>query len=299
MLLLAAFLAVQQQKPLTNEGSHGAGKGKTIVLLAGDEEYRSEEGLPQLAKILAVRHGFKCIVLFSLNRKGEIDPNEQANEPGIEALDKADLCVMQLRFRHWPDDQMKHFVDYYKSGRPILALRTSTHAFDYPPDSASSYKDFGWRSTTWPGGFGKQGLGETWVSHWGEHGKEATLGLPEPNSKHPILIGVDQLFGTTDVYEAHPPADAQILFRGLVLTSFDPKAPPAHRSKKTSQGTDQDINNPAMPIVWTRGHTVTTTLGAGSRVTSYLGKNLAAAGTPPAFQDFDAFPGFTGGVFVG
>jgi hypothetical protein len=38
--------------------------------------------------------------------------------------------------------------------------------------------------------------------------------------------------------------------------------------------------------------------GAGSRVTAYLGKALAADSTPVDFA-FDAFPGFTGGVFVG
>ncbi len=44
---------------ITFEGKSGPGKGKHIVLVSGDEEYRSEEGLPQLAKILAERHGFK------------------------------------------------------------------------------------------------------------------------------------------------------------------------------------------------------------------------------------------------
>ncbi len=38
---------------------------------------------------------------------------------------------------------------------------------------------------------------------------------------------------------------------------------------------------------------------AGSRVTAYLGKNIAPAGTPPTALDFDSFAGFTGGVFVG
>ena len=104
--------------------------GKSIVFLAGDEEYRSEEGLPQLAKILAFRHGFKCTVLFSINGKGEIDPDRHDNQPGLAALDTADLCVMLLRFREWPDAQMKHFDDYLRRGGPILALRTSTHAFD-------------------------------------------------------------------------------------------------------------------------------------------------------------------------
>ena len=38
--------------------------------------------------------------------------------------------------------------------------------------------------------------------------------------------------------------------------------------------------------------------GAGSRVTAYYGKDFAG-GSPPAGFAFDAYPGFTGGVFVG
>ena len=44
-----------------------APRGKHVVLIAGDEEYRSEEAMPQLGKILAVHHGFKCTVLFSID----------------------------------------------------------------------------------------------------------------------------------------------------------------------------------------------------------------------------------------
>src|SRR5438094_7674167 len=67
------------------EGKNGRGLGKQVVLLSGDEEYRSEEGLPQLAKILAQRHGFKCTVLFAINpADGTIDPNVRTNMPGAE-----------------------------------------------------------------------------------------------------------------------------------------------------------------------------------------------------------------------
>src|SRR5512136_1838308 len=114
------------------QGKAGPGQGKHIVFLAGDEEYRSEEGLPMLAKILAARHGFKCTVAFSLNpADGTIDPLTLTNMPGMSALDSADLCVMGLRFRELPDPQMKHFADYLSAGKPIIALRTSTHAFKY------------------------------------------------------------------------------------------------------------------------------------------------------------------------
>lgn len=266
-LAVLAALTLQTHPWVTYQGKAGPGKGKSIVFLSGDEEYRSEEGLPQLAKILAERHGFKCTVLFSINPKGEIDPNVQDNEPGLEALDKADLCVMLLRFRQWPDDQMKHFVDYYRSGRPIIALRTSTHAFDYPAGSSSPYRDFGWQSKTWPGGFGKQVLGETWVSHWGDHGKQATLGVVEPGETSPMLRGVKELFGTTDVYEASPPTDVEILIRGEVLTGLNKTDQPATNAKKTAAGSEQRVNEPMMPIAWTRrrGNMVlVTTMGAAT-----------------------------------
>src|SRR5438874_3208044 len=116
------------------EGGQGPGKGKHIVLVSGDEEYRSEEALPQLAKILAKHHGFKCTVLFAINPDdGTIDPKNTHNIPGLEALDNADLMVIFTRFRDLPDEQMKHVVKYVASGKPIVGMRTATHAFNIPP----------------------------------------------------------------------------------------------------------------------------------------------------------------------
>ncbi|MEO8522590.1 MAG: hypothetical protein ABI603_14570, partial [Acidobacteriota bacterium] len=45
---------------VTYEGTAGPGRGRHIVFLAGDHEYRSEETLPELARLLARRFGFKC-----------------------------------------------------------------------------------------------------------------------------------------------------------------------------------------------------------------------------------------------
>jgi hypothetical protein len=253
MFLLAAFFLTQSPDRVVYEGGFGPGRGKHVVFLSGDEEYRSEEGLPQLARILATRHGFKCTVLFSLNKQGEIDPKTKDNEPGMEALDSADLCVMLLRFREWPDVQMSHFVSYYLAGKPIIALRTSTHAFDYPANSTSAYTRFGWQSKGWPGGFGKHVLGETWISHWGNHAVQATRGvIAESEVKNPILNGVKDVFGTTDVYEAAPPPDAEMLMNGQVLSGMLPTDPPATDRKKTSHGVEQPVNQPMMPIVWLR-----------------------------------------------
>ena len=248
------------------EGQSGAGKGKHIVFLSGDEEYRSEEGLPMLAKLLATRHGFKCTVLFSINPKdGTIDPNTQTNIPGLAALDSADLCVMLLRFRELPDAEMKHFVDYLNAGKPIIALRTSTHAFAYSRNKQSPYAKFDWQNKEWPGGFGQQVLGETWVSHHGDHGKQSTRGIINEEFKsHPILRGVTDIWGPTDVYGViHLPANASVLVRGQVLTGMSPADPPLEGPK----------NNPMIPLVWLPKYTsesgkpnkiLATTMGAAT-----------------------------------
>ena len=253
--LLAGILKAEDPW-ITYPGGDGPGKGKHIVLLAGDEEYRSEEGLPMLGKILSQRHGFKCTVSFSVNDKGEIDPNNQKSLSNPKALDSADAIIMLLRFRTWSDEDYKHFDEACNRGIPILGLRTSTHAFRGKH-----------------GGFGKRVLGEKWVSHWGGHKREACRGVIEPSAKdNPILNGVADMFADSDVYEAYPPKDATILVRGLVLETMDPKSKPSTKQKK-----GRGVNDPAMPVAWTRDHKwpsgktspiFTTTMGAATDLKS-------------------------------
>ena len=253
---------------VTYEPKAGPGKGKHIVLLAGDEEYRSEEALPQLAKILSQRHGFKCTVLFSINKQtGEIDPGTADNEPGLEALDSADLCITSLRYRHWPDEQMKHFADYLAAGKPFIGLRTSTHAFN---GVSGTYK--------WFNDFGKNVLGERWVNHWGSHKKEATKGIIEAAAKSdPLLRGVSDIFGTTDVYEAYPPADAKILVRGQVLKGMNPTDEPAdYKKKRSTDKEEQGVNDPMMAVVWTREYK-----GESGKVNKVLCTTMGAASDLP------------------
>jgi len=87
LLALASAAGSYAADPLIYQGKEGPGKGKHIVFLAGDEEYRSEEGLPMLAQILAVRHGFKCTVLFSLDpadARSIADHHESARHGGAQ-----------------------------------------------------------------------------------------------------------------------------------------------------------------------------------------------------------------------
>ena len=234
------------------DGSDGPGKGKHVVLISGDEEYRSEEALPQLGKILARRHGFKCTVLFAIGKDGTIDPNRNDNIPGLQALRSADLMIIATRFRDLPDVQMEEVVAYVESGRPIIGMRTATHAFNL---KGKTYADYSWNSKEWKGGFGRQVLGETWVSHHGNHGKESTRGIIAPGAKgHPIVRGIKDgdIWGPTDVYEAHPPTNATPIVLGQVLKGM----------KSTDAPVEGKKNDPMMPVAW---------------IKSYIGKQGKAA----------------------
>ncbi len=253
------------------EGKAGPGQGKHIVLVSGDEEYRSEEGLPQLAKILAERHGFKCTVLFAIDKKdGTINPNQNDNILGLEALDDADLLILFTRFRNLPDDQMRHIADYVEAGKPIVGLRTATHAFN--PAKESSFARYGWQSKEWDGGFGRQVLGETWINHHGGHGTQSTRGIIAPGQQdHPILRGIKDgdIWGPTDVYGVRLPlpGDSQPLVLGKVLVGMKSDDKPLEGKK----------NEPMMPIAWTKtyksasgkvGRAFTTTMGASQDLSS-------------------------------
>ena len=246
VILAASISAIAADDFITYEAKDGPGKGKHVVLIAGDEEYRSEEALPMLGKILSQRHGFKCTVLFSVDAEGTINPNNAASLSNPAALDSADAIVTSLRFRKWADADMKHFADAIARGVPVIGLRTSTHAFQVPGTSAFK----GMNS------FGKKTLGEQWVSHWGGHKSEATRGVIEPSAKdEAILRGVTDVFGTSDVYEAYPPADAKILLRGFVLKGMNPTDERAiYTKKRATDNMEQGVNEPAMPVAWTRIH---------------------------------------------
>jgi len=251
------------------DGYDGPGKGKHIVLVSGDEEYRSEEALPQLGKILAKHHGFKCTVLFAIDPEtGQIDPNNRSNIPGLEALSSADLMILALRFRDLPDEQMRYIVEYVESGRPIIGLRTSTHAFNIEGDS--KFGRYSFRSDAWDGGFGRQILGETWIRHHGEHGKQSTRGvIVEEMRDHPIVRGCEDVWGPSDVYQVRLPlpGDSQPLVMGQVLTGMQPDDPPSTDGK----------NDPMMPVAWIKsyegadgkvGRVFCTTMGASTDLES-------------------------------
>ena len=265
---------------------------KHIVLISGDEEYRSEEALPQLAKILSKHHGFKCTVLFAQDpdKPGLVNANYGKNIPGLEALASADMMVIFTRFRALPDNQMQYIDTYLESGKPVMGIRTSTHAFNFQKDSTSNFRQYGnyykGDKTEWADGFGRLVLGENWVNHHGHHKHQSTRGIIAEESKtHPITNGLEDgdVWGSTDVYGVRLPlpGDTQPIILGQVVNregDFDETdifygMKPTDAQIATTNKDGLQLNDPMMPVAWTKSYQIpggqkgkvfTSTLGSSS-----------------------------------
>jgi type 1 glutamine amidotransferase len=243
-------------------GDKGPGLGKQIVFLAGDHEYRSEESLPMLARMLAKHYGFTCKVFITTDpATGFILPGS-SQISGLEALKTADLLVVFLRFQDFPDDQMQHIVDYLDRGGPIVGMRTATHAFQIKRTDAKFVKYTWNRKEDYVGGFGRQILGETWVSHYGANHKQSSRLLLQTANASPatqaILRGVKDVWVQSGGYTADPIAGSEIVALGEILNGMTPDSPPAADKKQ-------------LPVAWHRtyqgaagktGRVFTTTHGA-------------------------------------
>jgi len=247
-----------------------------IVFVSGDEEYRSEEALPMLAKIMNKHHGFNCTVLFAQDpvAPGIINPNYGENIPGLASLANADLMVNFTRFRALPDDQMQHFENYLVSGKPVIGIRTATHAFHFreaAPDSKwAHYGNFHDEDDEWKGGFGRLVLGEKWISHHGHHRHQSTRGIiASGQESHPILTGIENgsIWAPTDVYGVRlpMPGDTQPLVLGQVVNREgeyneddlmfgmrDTDTEIAVANPERLKGANP--NSPMMPVAWTKSY---------------------------------------------
>ena len=248
-----------------------------VVFISGDEEYRSEEAMPALAKIMNTHYGYTCTVLFAQDPEvpGIINPNYGENIPGLESLADADLMVNFTRFRALPDKQMQYFEDYLLAGKPVIGIRTATHAFHFKkaaPDSKwAHYGNFS-EADDWEGGFGRLVLGEKWISHHGHHRHQSTRGIfAEGASSHPVLSGIADgaIWGATDVYGVRlpMPGDTQPLVLGQVVNragEYD-----ENDLEYGMRDTDTEVagvdpekpekgnpNDPMMPVAWIKSYQI-------------------------------------------
>ncbi|QTN33313.1 ThuA domain-containing protein [Akkermansiaceae bacterium] len=238
LALLCGF--AQADTSIVFEGEAGPGLGKHIVFLASDHEYRAEETCPALARILAKRHGFKCTVVFGVDKDGFIEAGS-SNVSGLAALKDADLFFIFARFLNPPEAEMAHIQAYLEKGGPVVGLRTSSHAFKIPGGSPYAKYDFRSKAEGYENGFGHQILGNTWVGHYGTNHKQGTRIQIVPQQKdHSILSGVgDNAFTHAGGYVGKPGPDFTVLTNSQPLVSMDPKA-------------EADSKKPPMPSTWTR-----------------------------------------------
>jgi hypothetical protein len=268
-------------------GGSGIGQGKHIVLISGDEEYRSEEALPLLARILSSNYGFNCTVLFAIDpATGIVNPNVTNNIPGLSNLEKADLMVIFTRFRALPDNQMNQIEQYLLKGKPVLGIRTATHAFNFENPGQYSHYSNGYEGekADWADGFGRLVLGEKWISHHGRHKHESTRGIVSPDAmQHPIARGIrnGDIWGPTDVYGVRLPlpGDSKPVILGEVIQrSGEYAESDIFFGMKPGDSTPVDSkNDPMMPIAWTKsyripggkiGRAFTSTIGASTDLIS-------------------------------
>ena len=198
----------ESPKWLTYPGEDGPGKGKHIVLIAADQEYRSEQAMPMMAKVLSKHHGFDCTVLFGVNDKGEVDPTmpvypekgkeaefKTHNITGLEHLSSADLVIFFPRLLTLPMEQQELIVAYLDSGKPVIALRTANHGFR----GNLPYKIDGKNIN-----FGNDILGGSFMGHHGRWHADSTRGtVVEAMKDHPIVRGVSDIWGPSDVYRTY------------------------------------------------------------------------------------------------
>ena len=252
-------------------GSGTALAGKKVVFLTGDEEYRSEESMPMLAKILEREFGFDTEVGFSVDENGFVDPLEAGSLTKTEELADADLLVLYLRFRSPEEEKFQHILDYLAQGKPIVAFRTSTHAFRFPNEANLSE----WGYQTDPekvhsfGGGEKirEILGQNWITHHGhfDDGKKplTDVAIYEGKSGHPILKGIEPFQAYSWLYHVEGGGDTiagdpELLLEGKSL-----------KSNKEERG-ETDRYPLQNPVAWTKtyegksgteGRVFTTTLG--------------------------------------
>ncbi len=264
LLTLFSLATFSSAAPLVFEGTEGPGKGKHVVFLAGDHEYRSEESMPAIARLLAKHQGFKCTVLFDIDQEGDIVAGEVANMPGMEALDTADLAVVFLRFQQFPAEQMKHFDAYLARGGPVVGLRTATHGFKTMKDDPYAKYSFDSKVSGYELGFGHQVLGQTWVGHYGTNHKQSTrIAIVPDKATHPILRGVKDIWVQAGGYVGKP-TDGEILTMAQPLNGM-------------TQDSPADATKPPMPSEWTRtyksasgktGRVFTTLYGTSEDITN-------------------------------
>ena len=175
-----------------------------VVIAIAEPEYKTWETLPALAeKIWTEDRGFEVKVVIG-------DPNKHTLPGLADALKDADVLVLSARRQALPKDQLDAVRAFLASGKGLLAIRTSSHAFFARGKGPEGHAE-------WPE-FDAEVLGGNYVGHYG--GKEIPqITVAKGAEKRPILDGVNlPHISNGSLYKAKPIAtDAAPLLIGTIV----------------------------------------------------------------------------------
>jgi type 1 glutamine amidotransferase len=223
LALLAAWVIATSVLPAQTSLATQA-KPPTIVLVSGEFEYQSKVTLPAFKQFLETNYTFNCIYL---------ERGKGNDIPGLEALDRADLVIFFIRRMTLPEEQLAKIKNHVESGRPLIALRTSSHAFE------------NWKE------FDRQVLGGNYHNHFPD--KLTTTARINPSvSGHPILRDVaGEFVAGGSLYKTSPVSvNATVLLAGSVTNQPAEPITWTHRCGDarifyTSLGHPKDFENPS------------------------------------------------------
>jgi type 1 glutamine amidotransferase len=167
-----------------------------ICLLSASAEYESDKSLAEFQKYLEAHYQVSCQRAFGKDKGDGL--------PGLEALDTADLMIVYTRRVKLPADQLERIKKYIASGRPIIGLRTASHAFD-------NYMEFD-----------REVLGGGYKGHYTN--SVAEVQIAPGQAGHPVLAGVTP-FTSRKLYKNPSLADNDtVLLTGTIPAHREPVA---------------------------------------------------------------------------
>jgi hypothetical protein len=206
-LCCAAAAAVAEERPAK------------VLFLIGEDEYQTEKTLPAFAKEHLSEPKFHCEFVFAAD-------DRTRGFPGIEKLENADLLVLSVRRRTLPKDQRAVLKHYLAAGKPLVAIRTASHAFALREGDPPAGHE------VWPE-FDREVLGCHYHNHHGNKGGSdpRTFVWVEPKAaSHAALRGVEWKPGeearvTSWLYKSEPLAKSCELLMWGRVEGREPKEP--------------------------------------------------------------------------
>jgi nicotinamidase-related amidase/type 1 glutamine amidotransferase len=162
-----------------------------VVFVIADDEYRTEQSLPEFAAKHLGKE-FRTSFVFGSEK-------ERNDLPGLSVLKEADLLVVSARRRALPAEQLGLIREFIAAGKPVVGIRTASHAFSLRKDAPIPEGN-----DVWPT-FDPEILGGHYTGHHGA-GPKVAITAAATAAGHPILEGVDlaHLVGNGSLYKVSP-----------------------------------------------------------------------------------------------